>query len=48
MTFGHEQRESVVRVVLDQVEVTGGVSVAEVARTAAQIPVEVLRDVFDR
>jgi hypothetical protein len=38
MAFSHEQREPVVRVVLDQVEVTGRVSVAKIARTTAQVP----------
>ncbi len=47
MAFGHEQREPVVRVVLDQVEVAGRVSVSEVARPAAQVPVEVLHDLLD-
>jgi hypothetical protein len=48
VAFGHEQREPVVCVVLDQVEVTGRVPVTEVARPAAQIPVEILHDIFDR
>ena len=43
-----KQREARERVSVDLVEVTGRVSVAEVARPAAQEPVEVLHDVFDR
>ena len=48
MALGHEQCEPVVRVMLDQVEVTGRVPVTEVARPAAQERVEVLHDVFNR
>ena len=47
VAFGHEQREPVVRVVLDPVEVLGGVSVMEVARSVVQVLVEVLHDVLD-
>ena len=35
------------RVVLDRVEMAGRVPVAEVARPAAQVPVEVLHDLLD-
>ena len=47
VAFADEQGEAIERVGRDQVEVLGGVSVAEVARPAAQEGVDLPRDVFD-
>jgi hypothetical protein len=47
MAVGDEDRQPVHGVERDLVEGLGGVSVAEVARPAAQEPVEVLDDLFD-
>src|SRR6266536_5141183 len=48
MAVSHKQHESVDRLVLEPVEVASRVSVAEVARPAAQVPVEILHDILDR
>ena len=47
VTLGHEPRDAVLRVVVDLVELSGGVSVTEVARPAAQEPIEVSHDDLD-
>src|SRR5207302_1898332 len=47
MAVGHVDREPVDRVVSGLLEVAGGVSVTEIARPAAQEPVEVLHDLLD-
>jgi hypothetical protein len=47
MPVGDENRQPVHGVVRDLVGELGGVSVSEVARPAAQEPVEVLNDLFD-
>ena len=48
MTLGDQQRQARVRVTGDRVELDGRVAVAEVARPAAQEPVEVTHDLLDR
>src|SRR5215210_5425947 len=48
MPFGDEAREAIERVQPDHVELPGGVSVTEVARPAAQEPVQLPHDLLDR
>src|SRR6516225_11685269 len=48
VTLGHEQSESPERIGRDPGEVQAAISVAEIVRPAAQEPVEVLHDHFDR
>src|SRR5947209_115962 len=47
VALGDEPREAVQRVEVDVVELSGGVSVSEVARPAAQEAVDVLHDVVN-
>jgi len=47
LALGHEPRKAVLRVMVDLVELSGGVSIAEVARPAAQEAVDVLHDLID-
>ncbi len=48
MAVCDQQRQAAVRVTDDLVELDGRVAVAEVARPAAQVSVEVLHDLLDR
>src|SRR4051794_5434831 len=48
MAVCDQQRQAAVRVADDLVELDGRVAVAEVARPAAQVPVEVPDDLLDR
>jgi hypothetical protein len=48
MAVCQQQRQAAVRVRDDLIELDGRVAVAEVARPAAQKPVEVLHDLLDR
>ena len=48
VALADEPRKAVHRVMIDLVELPGGVSVSEVARPAAQEAVDVLHDVFNR